>query len=382
MDLDLGENQLMIQKAVRDFAAREIAPYSAQWDERAEFPAGVIRALGELGVTGLLLPEEYGGGGGDMLSMVVALEELAKVDASVAVTIDVVAGLCGQLLVRFGSEEQKRRWLTSLAQGETIAAFALTEPDAGSDAAGISTRAELVDGHWVINGSKVFITNSGTPMTAFVVVAAVTGRDEAGNKEFSTIIVPNGTPGFSAGPPHRKLGWHASDTRPLSFEECRVPEANLLGPQGRGLAQCLWALDAGRVGIAAMGVGLAEACLQLSLAFAKERYAFGEPIAKLQAIQLKLADMAVGVELSRLATYRAAVLMDQNRPFKKEAAIAKLYSSETAVKVVDEALQIHGGIGYMEDGPIARFYRDAKILTIGEGTSEVQRLVIARELGC
>ena len=382
MDVSLSENHLMIQQMVREFAAKEIAPYSARWDEDEEFPADVIRKLGALGITGLLTPEEYGGGGGDMLSFVIALEELAKVDSSVAATVEVVGSLCEHLLLNFGTEEQKQRWLVPLAEGKTIAAFALTEPESGSDAAAMTTTADLVDGHWVVNGTKSFITNSGTPMTAFVLVAAVTGHDEEGKKEISTIIVPRDAPGFTVGPLYRKLGWRASDTRPLYFEDCRVPDANILGVRGRGFAQSLSALDVGRVAISAMAVGLAEACLQLSLAHAKQRQAFGGPLSKLQAIQFKLADMAVAVDLARLATYRAAVLLDQGKPFKKEAAIAKLYSSEAALRVVDEALQIHGGLGFMEDGPVARFYRDAKVLTIGEGMSEVLRLIIARELGC
>ena len=292
-----------------------------------------------------------------------------------------VGELKGQLLLRFGTEEQKRRWLGPLLKGETVAAFGLTEPEAGSDAAAISTRADQINGHWMINGSKSFITNAGTPMTAFVIVAAVTdeGREDG---RLSTIIVPSDAPGFSAGPPYRKLGWRASDTRPLYFQDCRVPEGNLLGVRGQGLAQLLETLDGARVGLAAMSVGLAEAAMQLAMSHARERRAFGQPISKLQAIQFKLADMAVSVDLARLATYRAAALMDEGKPFRKEAAVAKLYASEAAVRVVDEALQIHGGAGYMEDSPIARLYRDARILTIGEGTSEIQRLVIARELGC
>ena len=381
MNFNLNENQLMIRDLVREFADKEIAPHTAGWDEREEFPAAVVRKLGELGITGTAFPEEYGGGGGDALSFMVALEELARADSAVAVTVGVVASLSGQLLLRFGTEEQKRRWLVPLLKGETIAAFGLTEPEAGSDAASIATKAEQVNGHWMVNGSKSFITNAGTPMTAFVIVAAVTGEGREDGR-LSTIIVPSDAPGFSAGPPYRKLGWRASDTRPLYFEDCRVPEENLLGVRGQGLAQLLETLDGARVGLAAMSVGLAEAAMQLAMSHARERRAFGKPISKLQAIQFKLADMAVSVDLARLATYRAAALMDEGKPFKKEAAVAKLYASEAAVRVVDEALQIHGGAGFMEDGPIARLYRDARILTIGEGTSEVQRLVIARELGC
>ena len=381
MNFNLNENQLMIRDLVREFADKEIAPHTAGWDEREEFPAAVVRKLGELGITGTAFPEEYGGGGGDALSFMVALEELARADSAVAVTVGVVASLSGQLLRRFGTKEQKRRWLVPLLKGETIAAFGLTEPEAGSDAASIATKAEQVNGHWMVNGSKSFITNAGTPMTAFVIVAAVTGEGREDGR-LSTIIVPSDAPGFSAGPPYRKLGWRASDTRPLYFEDCRVPEENLLGVRGQGLAQLLETLDGARVGLAAMSVGLAEAAMQLAMSHARERRAFGKPISKLQAIQFKLADMAVSVDLARLATYRAAALMDEGKPFKKEAAVAKLYASEAAVRVVDEALQIHGGAGFMEDGPIARLYRDARILTIGEGTSEVQRLVIARELGC
>lgn len=382
MDFELDEFHVAVRGMVREFATREIAPYSAQWDERAEFPAPVIRKLGELGITGIPFPEEYGGSAGDGLLFVIALEELAKADCSVAITIGVTASLCGQQLLHFGGEAQKRKWLPPLLKGDAIAAFALTEPGAGSDAGGITTRAEHVEGQWVINGSKAFITNAGTPMTAFALVAAVSGQDEAGNKEMSTFIVPSGTPGFSVGPPYKKLGWHASDTRPLYFDDCRIPDSNLLGERGKGLAQCLWALDRARVGLAAISVGLTDTCLQLALAQAKARHAFGQPISKFQAIQFKLADMAVALDLARLATYRAAVLMERGKSFKKEAAIAKLYSSEAALRAADEALQIHGGTGYLEDGPVARLYRDARILTIGEGTSEVQRLVIARELGC
>jgi butyryl-CoA dehydrogenase len=382
MDFELDELQISVRGLAREFAAKEIAPYAALWDERAEFPAAVIRKLGELGITGISFPEAYGGSGGDSLSLVIALEELAKADCSVAVTLEVVTSLCGQLVLRFGTEAQKQEWLPRLLKGRAIAAFALTEPGAGSDAGGIITRAQLVDGRWAINGSKAFITNPGTPMTAFVLVAAVSGHDEVGHEEISTFIVPSGTPGFSVGPPYRKLGWHASDTRPLYFDDCRVPDSNLLGGRGRGLAQFLWALDGARVGLAAIAVGLADTCLQLALAHAKSRRAFSQPLSKFEAVQFKLADMGLAVDLARLATYRAAALMDRGKPFKKEAAIAKLYASEAAVRAADEALQIHGGAGYLEDGPVARLYRDARVLTIGEGTSEIQRLIIARELGC
>ncbi len=382
MDIALSDNHMMIQRTVRDFADREIAPYSAKWDEEGLFPAHIIAKLGELGITGLTFPSKYGGSDGDMLSLVVALEEIAKVDSSVAITIEVVTSLSGPLLLHFGTEEQKQKWLVPMLQGKTIGAFALTEPETGSDARGITTSASLVDGHWAINGSKSYITNSGTSMTDFIIVAAVTGGDEAGKKEISNIVVPKDAPGLSVGSSYRKIGWRASDTHPLFFEDCRVPEGNLLGERGRGLAQFMRVLDGGRVAISAMAVGLIEVSLQMSLAHALQRRAFGKPLSKHQAIQFKLADMAVSVDLARLATYRAASLVDQGLPHKKEAAIAKLFSSEAAVQAVDQAVQIHGGLGFMEDSPIARFYRDAKVLTIGEGTSEIQRMIIARELGC
>lgn len=382
MDFELDETHLLVQQVVRDYAAKQIAPHAAEWDEQATFPASVIRELGELGVTGASFPAEFGGGGGDSLSLIVALEELAKADCSVAVTVEVVASLCGQLLLELGTTTQKREWLPPLLSGQAIAAFALTEPDAGSDASGIRTRAALVDGHWVLDGSKAFITNAGTEMTSVVLVAAVTGRDAADRKEISTFIVPAGTPGFSVGPPYRKLGWHASDTRPLYFDGCLIPESNLLGEPGRGLAQFLWALDGARVGLAAIAVGLADSCLRLSLDHARSRSVFGQPLFRFEAIQFKLADMAVDLEVARLATYRAAWLLDQGKPFKKEAAMAKLFASEAALRAANQAVQIHGGTGYMEDGPVARLYRDARVLTIGEGTSEIQRLIIARALGC
>lgn len=380
MDTKLTEQQLMVQRAVRQFSQKEIAPVIGEYYDQERFPVDIIRKLGELGIPGLLFPSRYGGGDGDFISFLVAEEELARADASVAVTVEVTASMCGKLLHRFGTEEQKHRWLTPLAKGEAIASLALTEPEAGSDAAAIKTTAVRDGGEWVINGSKSFITNSGTELTAFAIVAARTSKD--GKDAISNIIVPSDAPGFSVGPSYRKMGWKASATHPLYFEDCRVPAANLVGTEGKGLGQFLWVLDIGRVCIAAMAVGMMQACLDLSLDYAKKRRAFGKNLAEFQAIQFKLADMATQVHLGRLAAYHAGALVEGGAPFKKEAAMAKLYASEAALRVVDEAVQVHGGSGYMEDTPINRYYRDAKILTIGEGTSEVQRGIIARELGC
>ncbi|MBI4311129.1 MAG: acyl-CoA dehydrogenase family protein [Chloroflexi bacterium] len=381
VEMQLTEHQTMVKNMVREFCRREVQPVAAGYSDREEFPEEVIRKIGDLGVPGMLFPAEYGGSDGDALSFLVALEELARADASVAITVEVAASLCGQLVYKFGNEEQKRRWLIPLARGEKIASFALTEPEAGSDAAGIQTTAVRDGDEWVINGSKSFITNSGTPMTEFAIVAAVTSQGGNGKRAISNIIVPSNTPGFTVGPQYRKLGWRASATHPLYFQDCRVPASNLLGEEGRGLPQFLWSLDIARIAISAMAVGLMDACLDISLHYAQSRKAFGKHLKEFQAIQFKLADMESAVHLGRLATYHTGWLWKSGQPFKKEAAIAKLYTSEAALRVADEALQIHGGMGYMEDGPVARYYRDAKILTIGEGTSEIQRLVIARELG-
>lgn len=382
MDFELDEQHRMLQQTVREFATAQVAPHAAAWDEQGQLPASFIKATAELGVTGLLFPEAYGGGNGDMLSFAIALEELARADLSAAVTISVVVSLCGQPVLRYGSEEQRRRWLPPLLQGNALAAFALTEPGGGSDAQNIETRAEQADGGWVINGSKCFITNSGSSLTSFLLVAARTGQDQKGGHTLSNFIVPAGTAGLSVGPAYRKLGWRASDTHPVFLQNVQVPGESLLGAAQKGLGQFLSTLDHARVGIAAMAVGLAQASLDLAVTYAKQRRAFGRSLAGWQAIQFKLADMALAVDLARLSTYRAAWLIDSERPFKQEAAMAKLYATEAALRVVDEALQIYGGAGYMEDGPIARLYRDARVLTIGEGTSEVQRMVIARGLGC
>ena len=382
METQLNEQQLMLRKTVREFCEQEILPVISDYDLKAEFPAEIIRKIGELGVPGLLFPSEYGGSDGDMVSFLVALEELARADASVAITVEVNATLCGGLLHRFGTEEQKRRWLTPLAKGEMIASFALTEPEAGSDSAAITTTAVRDNDEWVINGSKSFITNSGTEMTGFVIVAAVTSRDEAGKAKISNIIVPSDAPGYSVGPSYKKMGWRASPTHPLYFQDCRVPATSLIGAEGKGLSQFLWSLDIARVAIAALGVGLIQACLDRALSYAQQRRAFGKTLSQFQAIQFNLADMETAAHVGRLPTYPAGSLIQQGLPFGKEAAIAKLFTSEAALRAADQALQIHGGVGFMDDGPVARYYRDAKILTIAEGTSEVQRMIIARELGC
>src|SRR5919201_2472722 len=325
---------------------------------------------------GMTIPEEYEGGGTDTLSYAVAIEELTRIDSSVAITVAAHHSLGTLPIFLFGSEEQRREWLPDLASGKRLAAFGLTEPNAGSDAAATRTRAELRDGEWVVNGSKMFITNAGTDITACVTITARTGE-----QEISNIVVPNGTAGYEISPPMHKLGWHASDTRELSFRSCAVPEGNLLGERGRGFAQFLEILDGGRISVAAMGVGLAQGCYDLARAYAKEREQFGKPIAKFQAVQFALADMAVEIEAGRALTYKAAWLKDEGRPFAKEAAMAKLYTGELSHRAANAALQIHGGYGFMEESPIARLYRDQKILEIGEGTNEVQRMVIARHLG-
>ena len=376
MEFDLTPEQEEFRSAVRGFAEEVVAPVAAGYDEREEFPLDVVRRMGEMGLFGIPFPEAYGGQGADLQTLCLAIEELACADSSVAITLEAAVGLGAGPIARFGTEEQKREWLPRMCRGEILGSFALTEPGGGSDASAVKTTARLEDGEWVIDGTKAFITNSGTPISGVCTVAARTGEHE-----ISAILVPNGTPRFTVGPSYRKLGWHASDTHELSFAECHVPEENLLGERGRGYAQFLEILDEGRVAIAALSVGLAQACLDASVSYAKERSAFGREIGSYEAVQFKVADMKVAVENARLATRRAAWLRDAGRPFKAEAAIAKLSASEAAVVAARDAVQIHGGYGFMEELPVARFYRDAKILEIGEGTSEIQRLVIARELG-
>jgi short/branched chain acyl-CoA dehydrogenase len=376
MNFDLSPEHELIRDTVREFAQERIAPAAAELDREHRFPYELVAEAAELGLMGIPVPEEYGGAGADTLSYAIAIEELTRADSSVAITVAAHTSLGTMPILLFGTDEQKQEWLPDLASGKRLAAFGLTEPDAGSDAGASRTRAELRDGQWVIDGSKIFITNAGTDITACVTITARTGEDEISN-----LIVPNGTPGYEISPPMDKLGWRASDTRELSFQGCAVPEGNLLGPRGRGFRQFLEILDGGRISVAAMGVGLAQGAYDLAYAYALERKQFDRPIASFQAIQFQLADMAVEIEAGRALVYKAAWLKDQGREFALEAAMAKLYTGELSNRVANTALQIHGGYGFMEESPIARFYRDQKILEIGEGTNEVQRMVIARHLG-
>jgi short-chain 2-methylacyl-CoA dehydrogenase len=376
MDFDLSDDHRLIQQTVRDFARQEVAPVAEELDRTKAFPYEIVRKLGGLNLMGIPFPEEYGGGGGDTLAYALAVEELTRIDSSVAITLCAHTSLGTQPIWLFGSEEQKREWMPKLCSGEQLGAFGLTEPEAGSDAGNVKTRARQDNGHWVIDGAKQFITNAGTDISGVVCITAKTGDDEISN-----LIVPNGTPGYEQGEPYRKMGWNASDTRPLTFTECRVPEENLLGPRGAGFKQFLHVLDIGRIGVAAMGVGLAQGALDEALAYAKERKAFGQPISRFQAIQGKLADISTEIEAARLLVYKAARLKDQQKNFTLTAAQAKLKTGRLAVRAAEEAVQIHGGYGYIEEYPVCRFYRDAKILTIGEGTDEVQQMVIARALG-
>jgi len=376
VNFDLPEEHELTRGTVRELALERIAPVAEELDREHRFPYEIVAGLAELGLMGIPVPEEYGGSGGDTLSYVIAIEELSRVDSSVAITVAAHTSLGTLPILLYGSEEQRREWLPDLASGKRLAAFGLTEPGAGSDAGATKTSAELREGQWVVNGSKIFITNAGTDITACVTITARTADDEVSN-----IVVPNGTPGYEISPPLEKLGWHASDTRELSFRDCEVPEDHLLGPLGEGLRQFLEILDGGRISVAAMGVGLAQGAYDLAYAYAKDRRAFGQPIARFQAIQFKLADMAVEIEAGRNLVYKAAWLKDEGREFAKEAAMAKLYTGELSHRVVNQALQIHGGYGFMDESAISRLYRDQKILEIGEGTNEVQRMVIARHLG-
>ncbi|RLP90617.1 acyl-CoA dehydrogenase [Micromonospora sp. BL4] len=381
MDFRLTDEQTALRESVRDFAREVVAPVIAEHYEKHTFPYEVIRQMGKMGLFGLPFGEEHGGMGGDYFALCLALEELARVDSSVAITLEAAVSLGAMPIYRFGTEEQKATWLPKLLSGEALAGFGLTEPGTGSDAAGTQTRAVLDGDEWVINGSKAFITNSGTDITALVTVTAVTGTNPDGSKELSTIIVPTGTPGFTVAPGYSKVGWTASDTHELTFDDCRVPAANLLGGRGRGFAQFLRILDEGRIAIAALAVGLAQGCVDESIKYAQERHAFGRPIGANQAIQFKIADMELKAHTARLAYYDAAARMLAGEPFKRQAAIAKLHASTIAVDNAREATQIHGGYGFMNEYPVARFWRDSKILEIGEGTSEVQRMIIARDLG-
>ena len=381
MDFDLTQEQRDFRALVRDFAEREIAPRAAEMDERGELPMDIVKQMAEMGLFGLPFPEEYGGQGSDFLTLVIAIEELARIDSSIAITLEAGVGLGANPIYEFGTEEQKQRWLVPMARGEILGAFGLTEPGGGSDAGATQTSAKEDGDDWVVNGSKAFITNSGTPITGLCTITAVTGTEEGGHKEISAIIVPQDTPGFTVGPSYRKIGWHASDTHELAFNDCRVPKANLLGERGKGFAQFLKILDDGRIAIAALSVGLAQGCLDESVKYASERWAFKKPIGAFQGLQFKLADMKVAVETARMYTYYAAWLRDQGREYKTQASVAKLYASEIAVTAARDAVQVHGGYGFMEEFPVARYYRDSKVLEIGEGTSEVQRILIARDLG-
>ena len=377
----LPDEYQQLAKTVRDFAQNVVAPVSAEHDANHTFPYAVVDGMADMGLFGLPFPEEYGGMGGDYFALCLALEELGKVDQSVAITLEAGVSLGAMPVYRFGNEEQKQEWLPQLTSGKALAAFGLTEPGAGSDAGGTRTKAELVDGEWVINGNKQFITNSGTDITKLVTVTAVTGTKENGRKEISTILVPTSTPGFTAEPAYDKVGWNASDTHPLTFQDVRVSEANLLGERGRGYANFLRILDEGRIAIAALAVGAAQGCVDESVRYAKEREAFGRPIGANQAIEFKIARMEARAHTARAAYYDAAALMLSGKPFKKQASIAKLVASEAAMDNARDATQIFGGYGFMNEYPVARHYRDSKILEIGEGTTEVQLMLIARELG-
>jgi short-chain 2-methylacyl-CoA dehydrogenase len=376
VNFDLSEEHELTRRTVREFARDRIAPVAEELDREHRFPYDLVSEMAELGLMGIPIPEEWGGAGGDTLSYTIAVEELTRVDSSVAITVAAHTSLGTMPILMFGSEKQKKTWLPDLAAGKRLAAFGLTEPGAGSDAGSARTSAELRDGKWVVNGSKIFITNAGTEITACVTITARTG-----DGEISNLIIPNGTEGYEISAPMQKMGWRASDTREISFRDCAVPEENLLGPRGAGFKQFLEILDGGRISIAAMGLGLAEGAYDLAVAYAREREQFGRPIADFQAIQFKLADMATEIEAARGLVYRAAWLKDRRNPFAKEAAMAKLYTGELAHRVVNHALLIHGGYGFMDEYAISRLYRDQKVLEIGEGTNEVQRMVIARHLG-
>ncbi|HEY1286430.1 MAG TPA: acyl-CoA dehydrogenase family protein [Solirubrobacterales bacterium] len=381
MNFELSDEQRLLRDTVRDFARQEVAPVAEELDREKRFPYEIVAKMGELGLMGIPFPEEHGGGGADTLSYVLAVEELARIDSSVCITMAAHTSLGTMPIHLWGSEEQRSEWLPQLCSGRRLASFGLTEPEAGSDAGNVRTTARLDGSEWVINGAKQFITNSGTEISGCVSITAMTGGGD-GSREISNLIVPTGTPGYEVGEPYRKMGWNASDTRPLSFEDCRVPEANLLGRRGDGFKNFLHILDGGRIGVAAMGVGLAQGALDEALSYAKERQAFGQQISKFQSIQAKIADLSAQIEAARLLTWRAALEKDAGRTFTLTAAQAKLITGRLAVRATEEAVQIHGGYGYIEEYPVCRFYRDAKILTIGEGTDEVQQMVIARQLGC
>ena len=376
MNLDLTDEQRSIQRLARDFATGEVMPEAEELDREKRFPYEIVAKLGELGLMGVPFPQDYGGGGADSLSYALVIEELGRADQSVGITVAAHTSLGTWPIYAFGTPSQRDEWLPSLCSGERLGAFGLTEPEAGSDAGNARTTARHEDGHWTIDGAKQFITNAGTEISGCVTITARTGDDEVSN-----LIVPAGTPGYEVGEPYRKMGWHASDTRPLSFDSVRVPEESLLGHRGAGFRQFLQALDGGRIGVSALALGSAQRCLDEALAYARERRAFGQPVSKFQAIQAKLADLSTEIEAARLLTYRAALEKDAGRTFSLAAAQAKLKTGRLAVRAAEEAVQIHGGYGYIEEYPVCRFYRDAKVLTIGEGTDEIQQMVIARALG-
>ena len=384
MTFELSREHESFRQSVREFAAAEVAPHVAQWDKDHHFPVDLIKKMGDLGLFGITAPEEFGGADGDFTSVCVAIEELGRVDQSIGITLEAGVGLGINPILTFGSQEQKEQWLPDLVAGQKLAGFGLTEPGAGSDAGATKTKAVLDGGEWVINGAKQFITNSGSDMTSLVTVTARTGDRGEGKAEISTIVIPAGTPGFTAEAPYDKLGWHISDTHPLTFTDARVPEDHLLGERGRGFAQFLATLDDGRVAIAALAVGCIQACLDLCVEYSLDRTTFGKPIGAKQGVAFQISDLAVMASAGRALTYQAAAMKDAGAPakeFKQAAAIAKLYTSEAAVSATRIATQVFGGYGFMEEYPVARFYRDAKILEIGEGTSEVQRMLIARGLG-
>jgi short-chain 2-methylacyl-CoA dehydrogenase len=376
VNYELSDEQELLRRTVREFSETRVAPVAEELDREERFPYDLVSELAELGLMGIPIPEEYGGAGADTVSYAIAVEELTRIDSSVAITVAAHTSLGTMPIFLYGDERQKQEWLPELASGRKLAAFGLTEPDAGSDAGATRTRADLRDGEWIVNGSKIFITNAGTDITACVSITALTGEGEISN-----IVVPNGTAGYEISAPMHKLGWHASDTRELSFKDCAVPEGNLLGPRGRGFAQFMEILDGGRISVAAMGVGLAQGAYDLAFAYAKEREQFGRPIAKFQAVQFALADMATEIEAGRQLVYRAAWLKDEGKPFGLAAAQAKLYTGLLSNRAANAALQIHGGYGFMDEFAISRLYRDQKILEIGEGTNEVQRMVIGKLLG-
>jgi short-chain 2-methylacyl-CoA dehydrogenase len=376
VDLDLSQEHELVRSTVREFATERVAPVAEELDREGRFPYELVSELAELGLMGMPIPEEYGGAGTDTLSYAIAIEELTRVDSSLAITVAAHTSLGTMPILLFGTEEQRREWLPELAAGRKLAAFGLTEPGAGSDSGATRTTAELRDGEWVVNGSKIFITNAGTEISACVTITARTGEDEISN-----VVIPTGADGYTISGPMKKMGWRASDTRELSFRDCRVPEGNLLGERGAGFRQFMEILDGGRISVAAMGVGLAQGAYDLAYAYAQDREQFGRPIAKFQAVRFKLADLATEIEAGRGLVYRAAWLKDEGRPFAREAAMAKLYTGELSNRAANWALQIHGGYGFMDEYAISRLYRDQKVLEIGEGTNEVQRMVIARHLG-